>query len=229
VVEALSELSAGMPERGRGESDEAYAVRLAAALVRISPRRPGDAPQAVHGTTHISVIDAEGTAVSMTTSNGSCSGVFVPGTGIQLNNLMGELDLHPEGLHALAPGTRIGSMTAPTVVRTSDGGVTALGTGGSERIRSTLTCVLGRLLDRGRSLEEAVRAPRMHWDGSRLQVEPGLPEQVLAAVSAAYPVNCWPRPDLYFGGVHAVQRAADGAVMALGDERRGGWAEVVDL
>ncbi|RZS86880.1 gamma-glutamyltransferase [Motilibacter rhizosphaerae] len=201
-----------------------WAQSLTSALVHASGV-PAPAPQVRRGTTHISVVDAEGTAAAMTTSLGSCSGVFVPGTGVQLNNMMGELDLHPDGLHALAPGTRIGSMTAPTVVRAPDGTVTALGTGGSERIRSTMTCVLSRLLDRGSELEQAVRAPRVHWDGERLQVEPGLPEEPLRA----YAVNRWSRPDLYFGGVHAVRRSPDGTVTAVGDDRRGGVAAVIDL
>ena len=99
-------------------------------------------PQAVHGTTHVSVVDAEGNLAAMTTSNGSCSGQFAPGTGIQLNNVMGEADLHPDGFHVTAPGTRIGSMMAPTVVTTANGSLIGLGSGGSERIRSALTCVL---------------------------------------------------------------------------------------
>ncbi|WP_183061880.1 gamma-glutamyltransferase [Motilibacter peucedani] len=224
VVSALAELA------GSGDDDEgAWAHRLAAALVRISAREPGAGPQALRGTTHVSVVDADGTAASMTTSNGSCSGVFVPGTGVLLNNMMGELDLHPEGLHALEPGTRIGSMTAPTVVRSADGSVTALGTGGSERIRSTMTCVLSRLLDRGAGLEDAVRAPRLHWDGGRLQVEPGLAADVARGLADAYAVQTWARPDLYFGGVHAVRRSSDGTTTAVGDERRGGVAAVVEL
>ena len=164
----------------------------------------------------------------MTTSNGSCSGQFVPGTGIQLNNVMGEADLHPEGFHVTAPGTRIGSMMAPTVITTAEGALIGVGSGGSERIRSALTCVLTGLLDRGLLVEAAVAAPRMHWDRHLLQVEPDLPPDVVTELGRHWPVHVWDRRDLYFGGAHAVTRAADGTVSAAGDSRRGGAVELVE-
>ena len=67
-------------------------------------------------TTHISVMDADGACASVTCSNGSCSGVVVPGTGLHLNNMLGEEDLNPQGYHRHEPGTRVPSMMAPTVV-----------------------------------------------------------------------------------------------------------------
>ena len=67
-------------------------------------------------TTHISVMDADGACASVTCSNGSCSGVVVPGTGVHLNNMLGEEDLNPLGYHRHKPGTRVPSMMAPTVV-----------------------------------------------------------------------------------------------------------------
>ena len=112
VLAALHELN-GEDARLDG-SAEAY-VRLAHALVGLSERHTL-APQSTRGTTHVNVVDGDGNVAAMTTSNGSCSGQFVPGTGIQLNNVMGESDLHPAGFHATAPGTRIGSMMAPTAV-----------------------------------------------------------------------------------------------------------------
>jgi len=206
---------------------EAYS-RLADVLVAMSERHV-EGPKSVRGTTHVSVVDGEGNVAAMTTSNGSCSGTFIPGTGIQLNNVMGEADLHPEGFHVTQPGTRIGSMMAPSVVRRPDGGAVGLGSGGSERIRSALTCVFVGLLDRGLTLEDAVRAPRLHWDRSRLQVEPGLPPDVERALADHRPTNVWSARDLYFGGVHSVALGPDGQVFAAGDERRGGVGVVVDL
>ena len=67
------------------------------ALARIEAApagRPRPAPPG--GTTHISVVDAAGNAASMSASTGSGSGVIVPGTGIHLNNMLGEYDLQPE-------------------------------------------------------------------------------------------------------------------------------------
>jgi gamma-glutamyltranspeptidase/glutathione hydrolase len=222
VLAGLRELAAGPLLDG---SPEALG-RLARVLVAMSERHVA-APAAVRGTTHVSVVDGDGSLAAMTMSNGSCSGVFAPGTGIQLNNVMGEADLHPAGFGSTPPGVRIGSMMAPTVVSAADGSRMALGSGGSERIRSALTCTLTALLDGGRPLAEALHAPRLHWDRERLQVEPGLPAETLASLGADRRLHVWPRRDLYFGGVHAVRRAADGTVEAAGDERRAGVGLVV--
>ena len=67
------------------------------------------------GTTQISVIDEQGNAASMTTSNGSGSGCFIPGTGIMINNMMGEDDLHPDGFFSSPPNIRVSSMMTPTI------------------------------------------------------------------------------------------------------------------
>jgi gamma-glutamyltranspeptidase/glutathione hydrolase len=222
VTEALAALDAQPPLDGTTESYH----RLVSVLVRMSERHL-IGPQAVHGTTHVSVVDGERNLAAMTTSNGSCSGQFVPGTGVQLNNVMGEADLHPDGFHVTAPGTRIGSMMAPTVVSTADGALIGLGSGGSERIRSALTCVLTGLLDRDLPVAAAVDAPRLHWDRELLQVEPGLARDILAELARHHPVHVWDRPNLYFGGANAVARAGDGTVSAAGDARRGGAAVLV--
>jgi gamma-glutamyltranspeptidase / glutathione hydrolase len=225
VLAALTEL-AGDDDR-LDDSAEAH-VRLAHALVGLSERHTLT-PQSTRGTTHVSVVDGDGNVAAMTTSNGSCSGQFVPDAGIQLNNVMGEADLHPAGFHATAPGTRIGSMMAPTLMVTEDGTTVGLGSGGSERIRSALTCVITGLLDRRLPLAVALASPRMHWDREVLQVEPGLPAQVMEALRSKLPAHLWDRRDLYFGGAHAVTRAPDGRVTAAGDDRRGGIGIVLDV
>lgn len=175
-------------------------------------------PRTARGTTHVSVADADGNLAAMTTSNGTGSGITLGDTGVLANNIMGETDLHPGGFHRAPAGVRVGSMMAPTIVEPDDGPAIALGSGGSERIRSALTQVLVFLLDDRRSLAEAVLAPRLHWDGALLQVEPGFDEEALAELERSWAVNRWQAGDLYFGGVHAV--ATDGA--AVGDPRRGG-------
>jgi gamma-glutamyltranspeptidase/glutathione hydrolase len=199
---------------------------LGRALMAISDRDLIAQVRSVKGTTHVSVADADGNVAAMTTSNGSCSGVFVPGTGVQLNNVMGEQDLHPDGFHAAPPGLRVGSMMSPTVVELPDGRVVALGSGGSERIRSSITQVVTRLID-GAHVADAVRAPRLHWDGQAFQAEPGLDHEVLRALTVGRHVNVWPSRDLYFGGVNAVVTGA-GAAEAAGDDRRDGAAHVLD-
>jgi gamma-glutamyltranspeptidase/glutathione hydrolase len=176
------------------------------------------------GTTHVSVADAQGNVASMTTSNGEGSGYIVPGTGIMLNNMMGEDDLHPDGWHTDPPGVRISSMMSPTIVLDAHGAPhLALGSGGSKRIRTALLQVLVSTLDLGASLTEAVEAPRVHWDGEAMQVEPGLPADTLASLREDVAVNEWDVFDVYFGGVHAVNANDGGA----GDPRRGGHAMIV--
>lgn len=186
-------------------------------------------PRTVNGTTHISAVDATGMVAAMTVSNGITAGFVIPGTGIQLNNMLGEADLNPAGFHAMPAGLRMGSMMSPTILARADGSVVALGSGGSERIRSAITEVCVRLADLGEDLASAVAGGRIHRDGTGLQVEPTVPAPVIEALRAANPdlVNIWPAPDLYFGGVHAVVRHLDGSVKAVGDGRRGGWGLVV--
>lgn len=172
------------------------------------------------GTTHISICDAEGNAASMTTSNGEGSGYFVPSTGVMLNNMMGEDDLHPEGFHVSPPGLRVSSMMAPSLLLAGDRLRLALGSGGSKRIRTALLQVVSHVVDLNMSPRAAVEAPRLHWDGESIQIEPGFPAATLAALATRWPINVWSEQNVYFGGVHAVAPGGDGA----GDPRRGGSA-----
>ena len=158
----------------------------------------------------------------MTTSNGEGSGYVVPGTGIMLNNMMGEDDLHPDGFHASPPGLRVGSMMAPSLVMDGDRVRLVVGSGGSKRIRTALLQVISHVVDFGLSVHDAVEAPRVHWDGEAVQVEPGHDRAALAGLGDD-PINEWPERDVYFGGVHAVVPGVEGA----GDPRRGGGAMLV--
>jgi len=191
---------------------------LAAVMAEVERLR---VPPAAGGTTHVSVCDAAGNAASLSLSNGEGSGYLVPGTGIMLNNMLGEDDL--QGFHA-SPGERVGSMMSPTLVLAEDRVRLVLGSGGSKRIRSAIVQVLGGVLDFGAGLREAVEAPRIHWDGEVLQAEPGLASEALAALGHEWPLNTWDERNLYFGGVHAVDPGGEGA----GDPRREGHCEVVD-
>jgi gamma-glutamyltranspeptidase/glutathione hydrolase len=184
------------------------------------------------GTTHVSVVATDGTAAALTTSNGSGSGTVVPGWGVALNNMLGEEDLQPG--EPLAPGARMGSMMAPTLIEEPDGARTVLGTGGSERIRSATLGVVARLVDEAARLEDAIAGPRVHVGSDRqVHVEPGLDAHDLDALQTLAAERGWPRPEqwptrnVYFGGVHAVRRDADGSITAVGDGRRGGSAAVL--
>jgi len=217
---SLALLSEGEPEEGWGSG--AHLVRLAEVMIETDAIRVrGEAStrlQSVRGTTHVSICDREGNVASMTTSNGESSGYIAPGMGVMLNNMLGEDDLHPEGFHNAPPGERVASMMSPTLLLRDDRVVLALGSGGSKRIRTALTQVLQNVVEFGMDVRTAVEAPRIHWDGERLQVEPGFSDRAVDELAQRWPVNRWDERNLYFGGVHAVAPGGEGA----GDPRRGG-------
>jgi gamma-glutamyltranspeptidase/glutathione hydrolase len=175
------------------------------------------------GTTHLSVADAEGNLASLTVSNGEGCAYVLPGSGIMLNNMLGEEDLSPGGFHQWKENCRMASMMCPSVATLPDGGRVALGSGGSNRIRSAILQVLVNLFEFDMGLEEAVIAPRMHLEGSHLSIEPGYGQASMDALMNEWPDHrLWPGPNMFFGGVHAVERLADGSFRAAGDPRRGG-------
>ena len=180
-------------------------------------------------TTHIAVLDAEGACATVTCSNGSCSGVVVPGTGVHMNNMLGEEDLNPGGFHRHEPGRRIPSMMAPTVVLRDGRPEVALGSAGSNRIRSAILQTSIGVVDDGLPAQEAVDRPRVHWEGKAVEAEPGVDEAALAALERdGWPVQRFRERSLYFGGVQAVARDPEtGELSGGGDPRRGGAAVVV--
>jgi gamma-glutamyltranspeptidase/glutathione hydrolase len=177
-------------------------------------------------TTHLAVLDGEGACVSATCSNGSCSGVIVPGTGVHLNNMMGEQDLNPYGYHLHEPGRRIPSMMAPTVVLREGVTEVALGSAGSNRIRSAILQTILGVVDGGLSAQEAVDRPRLHYEKGVVEAEPGIdPEQLDALERDGYEVRRFAERTLYFGGAQAVARDPEtGELSGGGDPRRGGVA-----
>jgi gamma-glutamyltranspeptidase/glutathione hydrolase len=180
-------------------------------------------------TTHISVLDAEGACATVTCSNGSCSGVVVPGTGMHLNNMLGEQDLNPLGYHQHEPGTRVPSMMSPTVALRDGRPEVALGSAGSNRIRSAILQTLLAVIDHGLPAKAAVERPRIHVEGDEVEAEPGVSEEALLRLQrGGWTVRRWEEQNLFFGGVQAVARNPDtGELSGGGDPRRGGFAEVV--
>lgn len=173
------------------------------------------------GTTHISTIDSRGNSAALTLSNGEGSGQILPGSGIMLNNMLGEEDLNPEGFNRWPCDTRVSSMMAPTLAE--DGRhLIALGSGGSNRLRTAILQTLSNLVDFDMTPTEAVNAPRIHFERGRLDIEPGFPAETLASLREEFPdCTVWTAPNLFFGGTHTVRwdgRNFDGA----GDTRRGG-------
>jgi gamma-glutamyltranspeptidase/glutathione hydrolase len=185
----------------------------------------GSAGGRLGSTTHVAVIDGEGMACSVTCSNGASSGVVVPGTGLHLNNMLGEQDLNPLGFHRHPPGRRLPSMMAPTAVLRDGRPELVLGSAGSNRIRSAILQTILRVLDQGMRAGDAVRAPRVHFEDGIVYTEPGIDPAGIDR--GRYGHAAFRALNLFFGGVQAVQRDADGRMWGGGDPRRGGAAVVV--
>ncbi len=170
-------------------------------------------------TTHIAVSDSEGNIASVTTTNGEGSGYVIPGYGVMLNNMMGEEDLNPQGFFKWQPGVRLPSMMCPTIVFKDGEPVLALGSAGSNRIRSAILQVLLNRLVFGLELQEAVDRPRLHLEGDTLYLEPGLGKEFETLMDELYAVVRFRKKSLFFGGVQAVAPPfGEGG----GDKRRGG-------
>ncbi|MEO0541714.1 MAG: gamma-glutamyltransferase [Cyanobacteria bacterium P01_A01_bin.105] len=172
-------------------------------------------------TTHLSVIDSQGNAASVTTSNGEGSAYVVPGTGIMINNMLGEADLNPHGFHQWQPHQRISSMMAPTLVLQHNQPEVVLGSGGSNRIRTAILQVISNLIDFGMPLPEAVTAPRIHWENNLFHLEPAPPLKDTkikdTELTNLGELIRWSDRNMFFGGVHAVSPQA-----GAGDPRRHG-------
>jgi gamma-glutamyltranspeptidase/glutathione hydrolase len=183
---------------------------------------PGQ-PQGPANTSHLSVADTNGLIAGVTTSAGESAGFVVADTGVMLNNMLGEIDLHPNGFHQLPPGQRLMTMMSPVLVLRRGQPLMAIGSGGSNRIRSAILQVLSNVIDFDLSLEQAVEAPRLHFEDNLVQLEGGLDPALAAELEAlGYTVNRWPGRNMFFGGAHAVARSEDGSWLAAGDSRRGG-------
>jgi gamma-glutamyltranspeptidase / glutathione hydrolase len=179
-------------------------------------------------TTHITAVDPDGMCASVTCSNGTGSGLVAPGTGVHVNNMLGEQDLNPLGFHQHEAGRRMPSMMSPTVVLRDGELEIGLGSGGSNRIRSAILQTIVRMVCEGCDVETAVNAPRVHFESGSVQAEPGIDEPSLERLAAAgYEVVRWRDRNVFFGGVHAVARdPATGELAGAGDPRRGGAVAV---
>ena len=186
------------------------------ALVEVQRTVLGQGPASLlesGSTAHCSAADSDGRACAVTVSSGYFSGMIAQGTGIWLNNTLGEQELNPGGLHSLAPGARLLSNMAPTVGRQADGSVLALGSPGAGRIATAIAQVLARFVG-GLGLQEAIHHPRVHVhdagrDGEvvKREREEGL--------------------TMYYGGVAATLLRPDGRLVAAADPRREGAVRIV--
>jgi gamma-glutamyltranspeptidase/glutathione hydrolase len=204
------------------------AEKVEAAVGRIRERETGLVEQAgASGTTHISVVDAAGNAASLTASTGSGSGCVVPGTGIHLNNMIGEYDLNPVRQNVQA-GRRLTSMMAPSLVLEGERPRLVVGSAGSVRLRGAILQIVANVAVHGLSVAEALERPRVHLEEPYVHCEGGSDPAELDRLEArGYELVRWRRRNLYFGGAAAVELREDGSLDAAGDPRRGGHGVVV--
>ncbi|MGD2217248.1 MAG: gamma-glutamyltransferase [Gemmatimonadales bacterium] len=201
-------------------------------------------PARERNTTHISVVDAQGNAVALTTTINSFYGskVTVAGAGFLLNNEMDDFAAQPGkpnqfGLvqgenNAIEPGKRMLSAMTPTIVLRPDKSLFYVtGSPGGATIISNVFQNISNVIDYGMNVVEAVNAPRLHHQHlpDRIQYEPGaLARRTIAALealghtveerfsaTATYP---------YIGDVQAIMVMPDGTLEAWSDPRRGGSA-----
>ena len=172
-------------------------------------------------TIHISAVDSDGLACSISASSGYGSGVIAGGTGLWLNNSLGEIELHPQGLHDLSPGTRLTSNMAPTICRRSDGTVLAIGSPGASRITTAISQVLFNFIKLDMPLERAISHPRLHFEVFNntpgIAFETGLNVNSLNLTSRQFE-----KLSMYFGGVQVACSHPTNGLTAAGDPRRAG-------
>lgn len=231
VVASMLRLLDGRPRGGWDADDVAHLVRVQRAVLGhrrevlevagdldAASRSWLDRVDADHravlesgSTAHVSVTDADGAACSVTVSSGYGAGMIAAGTGIWLNNCLGEQELNPPGRPSPVGGRLLSNM-APTVGRHDDGSTLAIGSPGADRITTAVVCSLAGFVG-GMDLADAVAHPRVHVHRA------GLPDEE---------VRVEDEPTMYYGGVGAALTTAAGHLEAVADPRRAGVAEVVD-
>jgi gamma-glutamyltranspeptidase/glutathione hydrolase len=237
-AEAMAELVEIMREqesaRGGPFSRQLYRGGLARrlyderSLLATAQRLGRRLPVAERGTTHIAVVDGRGNAASLTASTGAGSGIIVPGTGIHLNNMLGEFDVAATGA-ITRPGVRFTSGMAPSLVLRGGRPRLVLGSAGSLRLRGAIFQVVVNVVGHGLGVEEAIERPRVHLDEPLVHCEGGNdPAEVDRLAAWGYELVRWQRRNLFFGGVSGVEFREDGTLAAAGDSRRGGHGVVVD-
>lgn len=176
-------------------------------------------------TVHTSAVDADGLACSVTLSSGYGSGVMPPGTGIWMNNCLGEIELNRRGYHRWPVGTRLASNMAPTAARRSNGAVLAIGSPGADRITTAILQTLVNHLHLEMTLAHAIAHPRLHVERAgedmRVAYEPGLPVDELEVTSRRFE-----EISMYFGGVGAALFDPEAGFRVGADPRRGGGTAI---
>ncbi|WP_437604359.1 gamma-glutamyltransferase [Sorangium sp. So ce590] len=197
------------------------AGEIASAAGALAPESPQ--------TTHFSVIDAQGNAVSCTTTQSASFGakIVIPGTGILLGNAMGAFS--ETGINAVAPGKRMASSMTPTLVSRDDRVALLLGSPGGDTIPNTVAQVLRNLVDHGMTIDEAVRRARIHhqWLPDRVRVERLTPPPRAALDDLARRGHAVVLDPMPIGDANNILVDAAGVAWGYADTREGGTTEGV--
>lgn len=163
-------------------------------------------------TTHVTAADADGNVVAMTQTINNLFGAkaTAPGTGVLLNNTMALFDPHPGHPASVAPGKRVTSSMAPTIVLRDGRPRWALGLPGGVRIFTSVLQAVVNLVDHRMSLQEAVEAPRIWSQGQDLEMEDGIAHEIREAVAARGHRVVAVRA--VAGGMNAIAFEADGTL-----------------
>ncbi|MCF6299693.1 MAG: gamma-glutamyltransferase [Proteobacteria bacterium] len=182
------------------------------------------ATEVSRGTTHMSVSDQHGNLASLTLSNGEGNGCIVPKMGFMMNNFLGEEDINMGGFFNWKQPQRMKSMMSPTIIKAPHSSY-ALGSGGSNRIKTSMFQVMHQIINRSKTLKQAIETPRIHYENDQLDIEPGFSQSdvdVLTKQCSNY--TLWQNANLYFGGINGVQTGTQ--ISASADFRRKGCAVI---
>ncbi|MFT4759620.1 MAG: gamma-glutamyltranspeptidase/glutathione hydrolase [Paraglaciecola sp.] len=174
-------------------------------------------------TTHFNIVDKQGNAISLTSSLGEGCGYFIEGTDIQMNNMMGEAALLPNGFHSWEEDTRLSSMMSPTLVLDEMQKIEIItGSGGASRIPASIAQVISYLTDYQLAVNAAVNSPRVHLEHGFFNIGKGFKGD-FDKEKLGVEVHRWLEKSLFFGGAHTVVLNGK-SLTAAGDDRRNGVA-----
>lgn len=201
--------------------------KLIEAMIHADLLKNNQPLQSSKGTSHMSVIDDLGNVASLTISNGEGCGYMVPNSGFMLNNFLGEEDINTSGFFNFRTNSRMASMMSPTILANQNNRI-ALGTGGSNRIKTAMFQVIWQIVAENKTLNQAINLPRLHYENGVLDIEKGFGAQAINRFNSDYEkINLWQHRSLYFGGINAVQQGTTN--IAIGDARRNGVGLVKTL
>ena len=174
-------------------------------------------------TTHISSVDEDGNAVSITSSLGEGSGHMVPESGVVLNNFLGEVDVAPSFVHNY-PGRRLLTMCCPIIIE-NEKGILVMGSGGSSRIRSAILHGILYSVIHDLEPDKVTSFPRSHLQDNMIHVETSLrTNSTIDKLHNLYgeSLRLFNGPNMYFGGLH-IAGMKNGKFIGSGDKRRAGY------